>query len=92
MSEPAIDAANFAAHLRLLALQEMGDSRGLAGIRAAFVDHYLRLDPDLNRSLLQFLEGATLHRLAAIHQPRDWGEWLAGRLLVEAEELLARST
>lgn len=92
MSESAIDVASFAAHLRLLALQELGDSRGLAGIGAAFVDRYLRLDPDLDRSLLRFLEGATLLRLAAIHQPRDRGEWLAGRLLVEAKELLVRST
>ncbi len=90
MSEPAVDVANFAAHLRLLALQELGDSSGLAGVRAAFVDRSLGLDPDLDRGLLRFLEGATLLRLAAIHQPRDRGEWLAGRLLVEAEELLAR--
>lgn len=88
MSEPAVDVANFLAHLRLLALQERGDAEALAGLAAGFIDQYVRHDPDLDPATLRFLEGATLVRLAAIHLPRQHGTWLAGCLLTEAERQL----
>lgn len=89
MSEPAIDVANFLAHLRLLALQQTEAPATLAGVAAAFEGRYRQLDPDLTPALLRFLEGATLLRLAQIHLPRERGEWLAGQLLAECERLLA---
>ncbi|MDQ3781216.1 MAG: aminoglycoside phosphotransferase family protein [Chloroflexota bacterium] len=88
MSEPALDVANVLAHLWLLGLQTRGDPAALAPVATAFATMACRLDPDLDHELLRFLEGATLLRLAAIHLPRSRGEWLAGRLLGEAERLL----
>ena len=87
LSEPAVDVANFLAHLRLLALQRTGEPGALAGV-AAFEDRYHHLDPDLDPALIRFLEGATLLRLAEIHLPRARGMWLARRLLAESERLL----
>jgi len=90
MSEPAIDIANFLAHLRLLGLQEHGEAGALRETVAAFEATARRLDPELDAGLLRLLEGATLLRLAEIHRPRDRGAWLATRLLDEAEPLLTR--
>jgi aminoglycoside phosphotransferase (APT) family kinase protein len=56
MSEPAVDVANFVAHLRL---------RGATA--RAFVKRYRELDPALDMRLVAFLYGATLLRLAEIH-------------------------
>jgi len=89
MSEPAVDVANVLAHLWLLGLQERGDPAALTPVATAFATMACRLDPDLDRELLRFLEGATLLRLAAIHLPRDRGRWIASRLLGEAEFLLS---
>jgi len=88
MSEPAVDVANFLAHLRLLSLQATGRADGLTPIATAFTHRYQDLDPALDRGLVQFLEGATLLRLAEIHLPRRRGEWLATRLLEESARLL----
>jgi thiamine kinase-like enzyme len=88
MSEPALDVANFAAHLRLLGERPGIDSRGPAAVRRTFLRRYAELDPDVDRALTTFLEGTTLLRLAAIH-----GDWtrgaLAARLLQRSERLLA---
>jgi Ser/Thr protein kinase RdoA (MazF antagonist) len=88
MSEPAVDVANFVAHLRLLALQRTGTPDALESVSAAFVERYRQLDADLEPSLVRFLEGTTLLRLAEIHLPRERGEWLSERLLQQSELLL----
>ena len=89
MSEPAVDVANFLAHLALLGLEERGFPDALAGPAAAFRDRYRDLDGDLDLDLLDFLQGATLLRLAAIHVSRPRGDRLAERLLRESEQALA---
>jgi Ser/Thr protein kinase RdoA (MazF antagonist) len=88
MSEPAVDVANFLAHLRLLALEERAATEEVARVAAAFAARYRELDADLDPALVRFLEGATLLRLAGIHLPRERGEWVAEHLLVECEGLL----
>lgn len=70
MSEPAVDVANFLAHLRLLSLQQTGTVGALSGVADAFEGRYRRLDTDLDPALTRFLEGTTLLRLAEIHLPR----------------------
>ncbi len=92
MSEPAVDVANFLAHLQLLSLQQTGTPEALSDVATAFEARYRQLDPDLDAGLLRFLQGATLLRLAEIHLPRNMGEWLAGRLLDESERLLRGGT
>lgn len=89
MSEPAVDVANFLAHLRLLALQRTGTPDALDGVFAAFAKRCRELDAALDPTLLRFLEGTTLLRLAEIHRPRERGTWLAERLLEQSELLLA---
>ncbi|MDQ3696211.1 MAG: aminoglycoside phosphotransferase family protein [Chloroflexota bacterium] len=91
ISEPAIDVANFAAHLRLLAIQQGDDPAALAAVTAAFRRCYHALDPDLDPVLTRFLEGATLLRLADIHAPRDDGTRIAVTLLRESEHELQMS-
>jgi Ser/Thr protein kinase RdoA (MazF antagonist) len=91
MSEPAVDVANFLAHLRLLALQMTTATSKIAAVAAAFERSYRRLDRDLHPDLVRLLEGATLLRLAEIHLPRRRGEWIAERLLEQAGHLLADS-
>jgi aminoglycoside phosphotransferase (APT) family kinase protein len=88
MSEPAIDVANFLAHLRLLGLQRAGRPDALDDVSAAFVERCHQLDGGLDPVLLRFLQGTTLLRLAEIHLPRERGEWLAERLLQQSELLL----
>jgi Ser/Thr protein kinase RdoA (MazF antagonist) len=83
MAEPALDVANFVAHVRLQALKDQPGRDRLMEAARAFLVRYAERDPDLDRVLVRLLEGATLLRLACIH-----GE-LAGRLLDEAEEVLA---
>jgi Ser/Thr protein kinase RdoA (MazF antagonist) len=89
MSEPAVDIANFAAHLRLLGIQERDDPAAFAPARRAFMTRAAALDPGLDESLLCLLEAATLVRLAGIHVSRDNGARVAQRLLVESHALLA---
>jgi aminoglycoside phosphotransferase (APT) family kinase protein len=89
MSEPAVDVANFTAHLTLLALQQPAAGRVIQASAAAFVQRYRALDPELDLELLRFLEGVTLLRLAEIHQPRPDGPRLATSLLAASAERLA---
>jgi aminoglycoside phosphotransferase (APT) family kinase protein len=89
MAEPAVDVANFLAHLRLLALQTTGTPEALDGVSAAFADRYRQLDADLDPDLVRLLAGTTLLRLAGIHLPRPRGRLLARRLLEQSEHLLA---
>jgi aminoglycoside phosphotransferase (APT) family kinase protein len=89
MSEPAVDVANFLAHLRLLALQRTGRPDALDNASAALSERYRRLDAGFDPVLVRFLESTTLLRLAEIHLSRARGEWLAGRLLEQSEFLLA---
>jgi Ser/Thr protein kinase RdoA (MazF antagonist) len=89
MSEPAIDIANFAAHLRLLGIQRHGAPNALAEVIDAFLDQSLKLDPDLDRTLLDFLQATTLLRLAGIHISRRNGIRVATLLLDECASLLS---
>lgn len=89
MSEPAIDIANFVAHLHLLGIQRHDDSRALADVIDAFLNQSLRLDPDLDPNLLRFLQAVTLLRLAGIHISRRNGSQVAAGLLDECASMLA---
>jgi hypothetical protein len=91
MSEPAVDVANFAAHLRLSALRSPRRAPALGRSRSAFLAAYRHLDPDLDPRLVQFLEGTTLLRLADIHRSRPGGSLLAGRLLEVSRWRLERT-
>ncbi|MDQ3413233.1 MAG: aminoglycoside phosphotransferase family protein, partial [Chloroflexota bacterium] len=91
ISEPAIDVANFAAHLRLLAIQQGDDPEALTAVAVAFRRCYHALDPDLDPVLTRFLEGSTLLRLAGIHAPREDGTRIAATLLRESEHELRMS-
>lgn len=84
MSEPAIDVANFAAHLRLLGYQQPENAPNLVRVEEAFVAAYRELDPSLDRELFRFLTAATLLRLAGIHVSRANGGEVARRLLEAA--------
>jgi Ser/Thr protein kinase RdoA (MazF antagonist) len=70
MSEPAVDVANFLAHLRLLGLEEPMRERSVGAVRDAFGARAQQLDPRLDPLLVRLLESATLLRLACIHEPR----------------------
>jgi aminoglycoside phosphotransferase (APT) family kinase protein len=64
LGDPAIDVANFAAHLQFLAMQRLGSPRALDRMKQVFVDHYLRLRPMPGGAAgLAFYEAATLFRL-----------------------------
>jgi thiamine kinase-like enzyme len=89
MSEPAVDVANFLAHLRLLAIQRSGWPDELNEVSADFEGRYRQLDDGLDPDLVRFLQGTTLLRLAEIHRSRERGEWVAGHLLEQSELLLA---
>lgn len=91
MSEPAVDVANFAAHLRLSALRSPRRAPALGRSRSAFLAAYRHLDPDLDPGLVQFLEGTTLLRLADIHRTRPGGDLLAARLLEVSRWRLERT-
>ena len=91
LSEPAVDVANFLAHLYLLSLQQGSPRHEIADVAAAFRDRYLWLDRGVDRSLLRFLEGATLLRLAEIHVPRGRGVVVATALLARSEFLLIQT-
>lgn len=99
MSDPAVDVANFAAHLILLAAQHPAYAGNLASVRRSFTGHYRALDHDLDHedgrttpaggpALLRFLTATTLLRLAGIHVSRTNGEAVARALLTWCERLL----
>jgi Ser/Thr protein kinase RdoA (MazF antagonist) len=81
LSEPAVDVANFLAHLRLLALQAEGHAAALGAVAATFRQRYGELDPELDPQTVNYLEAATLLRLAHIHRSRPDGARLARGLL-----------
>ena len=93
LGEPAVDLANFAAHLRLAAL--MTDSpRAAARFRRAAVAQVAlgrRLDPDLSPDLLRLLVAASLLRLACIHVGRGLEQPRAARLLRREGRSLSRA-
>jgi Ser/Thr protein kinase RdoA (MazF antagonist) len=84
MGEPALDVANFLAHLRLLALERRPAAVTVEAVAAAFHSRYAELDPSLDDGLVALLRGTALLRLAAIHQPRG-GDALAASVLGESE-------
>ena len=88
MGEPAVDVANLLAHLRLLALQDGAADRPLSDVGSCFRRRSHDLDAALDPRLVQVLEGATLLRLAEIHQPRADGDRVALGLLRDAWQLL----
>jgi len=88
MSEPAIDIANFVAHLQLLGIQRQDSPTALAEVIDAFLTQSLRLDPELDRALLGLLQAATLLRLAGIHIFRHNGKRVAGLLLNDCASML----
>ncbi|MCC6314330.1 MAG: phosphotransferase, partial [Thermomicrobiales bacterium] len=81
MSEPAVDIANFAAHLDLLALQRPDHAGDIARVRDRFLARSRELDPDLDGSMLAVLTAGTMLRLAGIHAPREDGARIAAGLL-----------
>lgn len=89
MSEPAVDVANFAAHLILLAAQHPEHAERLVSVRRTFTGHYRALDQKLDRNLLRFLTATTLLRLAGIHVSRPNGGAVARTLLTYCERLLS---
>jgi Ser/Thr protein kinase RdoA (MazF antagonist) len=89
MSEPAIDVANFVAHLILLEIEHQANGAVLGPVTHSFVSAYERLDSNLDSHLIRFLTATTLLRLAGIHVSRSDGERLATALLERAEDLLA---
>jgi Ser/Thr protein kinase RdoA (MazF antagonist) len=90
MGEPAVDVANFVAHLRLLAMRRAGAAGALATVEDAFLERYASLDPELDPALVRFLVGATCLRLAEIHVGRTRGPWLAHQLVKEAHRCLPK--
>ena len=92
MSEPAVDVANFLAHLGLLSLKSLGRPDGLAAVAEAFRQRSRELDEELDPRLVRFLEGATLLRLAQIHSEKENGPWLAARLLDESRRVLVAAS
>ena len=89
LSEPAVDVANFAAHLFLLEIQHPANRAALISAAHTFTHTYRHLDPDLDRHLTRFLTATTLVRLAGIHVSRADGERIATALLERACVLLA---
>jgi aminoglycoside phosphotransferase (APT) family kinase protein len=87
MSEPAVDVANVAAHLRLLAREQPHAAEQVARWARAFLACYARLDPELDEPLAHALEAATLIRLACIHHRRG-GDALAEALIGSSREVL----
>ncbi len=89
MSEPLVDVANFAAHLRLLRAKSPGYTGAIHHVELAFVAHYRDLDAGFSDDLMRFLSATTLVRLAGIHVSRANGEQVASGLLEETEVLLS---
>lgn len=93
LGEPALDLANFTAHLRLAALMadEPVPSRRLARAADSLVSWGLHLDPRLSPELLRLLEAAALLRLACIHLDRGLGVPRARLLLRRGGRTLSRA-
>jgi hypothetical protein len=89
MSEPAVDIANFAAHLDLMGLQHPAHAPAITLVQDSFLARSREVDPDLDESLLAFLTASTLLRLAGIHAPRAQWQRIAADLLARARETLA---
>lgn len=81
MSDPAVDVANFVAHLMLLGVQRQGGTDALRNVIDAFLNQYRELDRDLDERLLSYLKATTLLRLAGIHVSRKNGAAVAAELL-----------
>lgn len=92
MPEPAVDVANFTAHLMLAGIQRHADSTAFQIMIDAFRNQYLELDHDLDPTLMQFLEAATLLRLAGIHVSRENGGNVARLLLETANRIMDHIT
>lgn len=88
MSEPAVDIANFAVHLRLFGFQHPEDAAALEWVEAAFIECSIELDQALDHTLLPYLLATTMLRLAGIHVSRANGRQVARQLLKAAEEVL----
>lgn len=84
MSEPAVDVANFVAHLMLLSVQHDRGCEGLQPAIDAFLARSHALDPGLDRELVTFLTATSLVRLAGIHVNRRQGQRMARELLLAA--------
>lgn len=87
LGEPAVDLANFAAHLRLAAFcaPEAALAARFAQAAGDLVTWARRLDPQLSAPLLRLLEAATLLRLATLHLDRSLSEPQAAALLRRAD-------
>jgi glycosyltransferase involved in cell wall biosynthesis len=72
LGDPALDVANFAAHLFFLGLDQLGDWFALAGDAALFVDAYTLFRPvdEGFGQRLAFYEAATFFRLLNVVAPR----------------------
>jgi Ser/Thr protein kinase RdoA (MazF antagonist) len=88
MSEPAVDVANFVAHLMLLGAQQRRDVSALATVSNGFIGQHCQLDAEIDSRLLTFLMATTLLRLAGIHVTRESGASVARQLLEASAGLL----
>ncbi|MBK7782639.1 MAG: aminoglycoside phosphotransferase family protein [Ardenticatenia bacterium] len=90
LGEPAVDLANFAAHLRLAALTTADPALAVRFRRAAssLLAWGRRLDPQLSPDLLRLLVATTLLRLTCIHLGRSLSLAAAGRLLRRERRVL----
>ena len=75
LADPAVDVANFAAHLRLLAIQRLPDPAALDATAALFVQHYTQQAPQPPgfAERLAFYEASTYFRLmhVVLQRPRQ---------------------
>lgn len=88
MGEPAVDIANFVAHLMLLGSQRSSSVFRLQHQIDAFLERYRSVGPDCDPALIDWLVASTAIRLAGIHGNRDHGRVIATQLLDVAEWLL----
>jgi thiamine kinase-like enzyme len=67
-ADPALDVANFAAHIRFLSLQHLRDAHLLDSEREAFIDAYARRPPPSAGFWMRFAfyEAATYFRLLRV--------------------------
>ncbi len=92
MGEPAVDVANFLAHLALMALGHPDRAGAVRRTARAFLAAYQAFGEPLDHRLLAFLEATTLLRLAGIHCERPGGKTLAAGLLHGCSERLVALT
>ncbi len=94
LADPAIDVANFAAHLRFLALQRLSDPHGLDEMASLFIEEYARrrqVSPEFY-SRLAFYEAATLFRLMHVTLQRPQFEHCFGKLFNVCNDLILLTT